>query len=94
MPTGQADPPGISLLAVGRLDSTGTLGVIRDYAHRVLPTSLRRMDDSLCDVIHWRRPNNGGQIFAAPSISAGWTLAVCPHWSALMKNVLHHFGVQ
>jgi hypothetical protein len=92
MPAGQEDPPGISLLAVGRLDSNGTLGVIRDYAHRVLPLSLRRMDDSICDVIHWRRPG-GGQVFAAASISAGWTLSACPQWSAVMKNVLHHFGV-
>lgn len=93
MPSGQQDPPGIQLLAVGRLDSNGTLGVIRDYAHRVLPVAIRRRDDSLCDVIHWRRPS-GGQVFAAPSISAGWTLASCPQWSTMMKNVLHHFGIR
>jgi hypothetical protein len=86
-----ADPPGIRLLAVGRYASDGRLGSMRDYAHRVMTPEFRRADDSLCDVIHWQRPG-GGQVFAAPSIAAGWTLAVCSQWSGLMKNVLHHFG--
>ncbi|HEX3654451.1 MAG TPA: LamG domain-containing protein [Pirellulales bacterium] len=90
--TDLADPAGIRLLAVGKLASDGTLGAVRDYAHRVLSPSLRRKDDSLCDMIHWQR-REGGQVFAAPSIGAGWTLAVCPQWSTLLKNVLHHFGV-
>lgn len=87
------DPAGIRLLAVGRYASDGRLGAMRDYAHRVIPAALRKVEDSLCDVIHWQRPG-GGQVFAAPSIAAGWTLGACPHWSTLMKNVLHHFGVE
>lgn len=87
------DPPGIQLLATGRYASDGRLGAVRDYAHRVLPAALRKVDDSLCDIIHWRR-REGGQVFAAPSIAAGWTLSACPQWSTMMKNVLHHFGVQ
>jgi hypothetical protein len=59
----------------------------------VLPAALRQKDDSLCDVIHWQRPG-GGEVFAAPSISAGWTLAACPHWSAILQNALDHFGVK
>jgi hypothetical protein len=86
------DPAGIRQLAAGRYGSDGRLGFVRDYAHRVIPTALRKVDDSLCDVIHWQR-REGGQVFAAPSIAAGWTLAACPQWSSLMKNVLHHFGV-
>jgi hypothetical protein len=93
MPTDLKDPSGISLLAIGRLGSDGRLGDIRDYTtYRVLPRSLRRPDDSLCDVVHWRRAA-GGEVFAAPSIAAGWTLAVCPRWDRLLKNVLDHFGV-
>lgn len=91
LPTDLEDPAGIRLLAVGRFSGDGRQGAVRDYAHRVLPAALRSADDSLCDIIHWQRPG-GGQVFAAPSIAAGWTLTVCPHWSALMKNVLHHFG--
>ena len=87
------DPAGIELLAEGRIDNDGTKGSYRDYAHRVLPASAREQDDSLCDVIHWRRPA-GGEVFAAPSIAAGWTLGACPKWTTVMKNVLHHFGVE
>ena len=86
------DPTGIQLLAEGRLDADGTNGSYRDYAHRVIPQSSRKPDDSLCDVIHWRRPG-GGEVFAAPTIAAGWTLGACPKWTTLMKNVLYHFGV-
>ncbi|HVW37046.1 MAG TPA: hypothetical protein VHB99_07065, partial [Pirellulales bacterium] len=81
------------LLAVGRFNSDGTQGAVRDYAHRVLPAALRQKDDSLCDVIHWQRPG-GGEVFAAASIAAGWTLAACPHWSAILQNALDHFGVK
>jgi hypothetical protein len=90
--TDLADPSGIRLLAVGRIGGDGTLGAYRDYAHRVLPATARQKDDALCDVIHWQRPG-GGEVFAAPSIAAGWALGACPQWSALLKNVLHHFGV-
>ena len=86
------DPKGIRRLAVGRVGIDPPWGQVRDYAHRIVPKSALRADDSLCDMIHWQRPQ-GGQVFAAPSISAGWTLAVCPKWSQLLKNVLHHFGV-
>jgi len=93
MPSNLADPEGIRLLAVGRFNSDGTQGAVRDYAHRVLPAAVRREDDSLCDVIHWQRPG-GGQVFAAASIAAGWTLAACPQWSAILQNALDHFGVK
>ena len=92
LPDDLHEPQGIRLLAVGKFGSDGRLGTVRDYAHRILPDSARKVDDSLCDVIHWQRPG-GGQVFAAPSIAAGWTLAVCPRWSTVMKNVLHQFGV-
>lgn len=90
---GLEDPEGITLLAEGRLGDDGRDETYRDYfTHAVLPPAARRSDDSLCDVIHWKRPG-GGEVFAAPSIGAGWTLGRCPQWSALLKNVLHHFGV-
>lgn len=87
------DSADIRLLAVGRLNSKNGSAALRDYACRVLPSNLRRPDDSLCDMIHWKRPA-GGEVFCAPSIAAAWTLEVCPRWAALLKNVLHHFGVK
>lgn len=86
------DAPGMRLLAVGRVRGKNGSGTLRDYAQRVLPGTLRRPDDSLCNMIHWQRPG-GGEVFAAPSIAAGWTLEVRPQWDQLLKNVLHHFGV-
>jgi hypothetical protein len=44
-------------------------------------------------MIYWER-DDGGRVFAAPSISAAWPLARDEHWSKLLKNVLDHFGVQ
>jgi N,N-dimethylformamidase beta subunit-like protein/concanavalin A-like lectin/glucanase superfamily protein len=46
----------------------------------------------ISEMIYWERPK-GGRIFYAGSIGAGWGLAKDPMWSALMKNVLHHFEV-
>jgi len=92
LPADLRDPAGIRRLAVGRLGVDPPWAQVRDYAHRVMPKGELRAEDSICDMIHWQRPA-GGQVFAAPSISAGWTLAVCPKWSRLFKNVLHHFGV-
>lgn len=92
LPADLVEPSGVALLAVGRWQNDGRRGSLRDYAHRVMPPSVRRADDSICDVIYWRRPG-GGQVFAVPSIAAGWTLAACPQWSAVLKNVLHAFGV-
>ena len=87
------DPPGIRLLAQGRFEADGSVGTVLDYLHRSVKPAMRQSDDSICDVIHWQRVA-GGEVFAAPSIAAGWTLAVCPKWSAMLKNVLHHFGIQ
>ena len=59
LPDDLHDPQGIRLLAVGRFGSDGRLGTVRDYAHRILPDSVRNVDDSLCDVIHGSVPVEG-----------------------------------
>ncbi|MBS0210059.1 MAG: LamG domain-containing protein [Planctomycetes bacterium] len=91
-PTDLVDPPGITLLAEGIVTAPMKL-TARDYYHRIVPPPKRDGAQIACEVIHWQRPG-GGQVFAAPSIAAGWTLAVDRRWAGLMKNVLHHFGVE
>ena len=71
----------------------GHRGRLFDYYHRSLPADLSRSHDLACEMIYWER-DDGGRVFAAPSISAAWPLARDEHWSKLLKNVLDHFGVR
>ena len=42
-------------------------------------------------MIYWERPQ-GGRVFHAGSLGAGWGLSVDPKFQTLMRNVLFHFG--
>jgi hypothetical protein len=44
------------------------------------------------EMIYWERPE-GGRVFNAASIGSGWALLADPKFQALLRNVLHHFGV-
>jgi|GEM_PF-28728 len=48
---------------------------------------------TLVDMIYWERPQ-GGTVFHAGAIAFGWTLAADSKQAALMRNVLHKFGVK
>ena len=43
-------------------------------------------------MIYWERPE-GGKVFNAGSIAAGWALSSDLRFQKLMVNVLTHFGV-
>ncbi len=43
-------------------------------------------------MIWWERAD-GGTVFNAGTIGAGWALHADPRWSTLLRNVLHRFGV-
>jgi hypothetical protein len=43
-------------------------------------------------MIYWERPE-GGKVFNAGSIGAGWALSEDPRFQKLLGNVLSHFGV-
>lgn len=49
-------------------------------------------DGTVADMIYWERPQ-GGRVFHAGAIGAGWALAADPRLQALLRNVLHHFGI-
>jgi N,N-dimethylformamidase len=44
-------------------------------------------------MIYWERPQ-GGHVFNAGSLGAGWGLSVDPQFQTLIRNVLYHFGVK
>lgn len=78
------EPAGITTLAVGRRPDKSTL----DYFTH--PTESP--EGILAELIYWERPQ-GGRVFHAGAIGAGWALAVDTKFQALMRNVLHAFNV-
>jgi hypothetical protein len=81
------DPPGIVRLANGIIPwSKG--GAAFDYFFR----PIKPKADQGGEMIDWPRPD-GGRVFNAGTIGAGWALDADPRWGALLRNVLHHFGV-
>jgi N,N-dimethylformamidase len=49
-------------------------------------------DGTIADMIYWERPQ-GGKVFHAGAIGAGWALSADPKLQSLLRNVLHHFGI-
>ncbi|MBL9127786.1 MAG: hypothetical protein JNL97_09070, partial [Verrucomicrobiales bacterium] len=81
------DPPSIRRLANGVIPWQHG-GSAFDYFFR----PIRPMNEQGGEMIWWERPD-GGTVFNAGSIGAGWALQADPRWAALLRNVLHRFGV-
>ena len=45
------------------------------------------------EMTYWERPQ-GGKVFHTGCIAGGWALSADPKMQVLMRNVLHHFGVE
>ena len=82
-----SDPPGMTLLANGQVYWKKG-GSAFDYFFR----GISPQTDQGGEMIYWERPN-GGRVFNAGAIGVGWVLSVDPKMSALLRNVLAHFGV-
>ncbi len=82
-----ADPSGITSLANGVVPWKEG-GAAFDYFFR----PIRPKTDQGGEMIWWERPE-GGRIFNAGSIGSGWALHADARFQALMRNVLHHFGI-
>ena len=78
------EPAGIVTLANGILPKNGGL----DYFTRRITFD----DGIVANMIYWERLR-GGRVFHAGSLGAGWGLSADPKFQALLRNVLHHFGV-
>lgn len=87
-PTGlplPGDPEGIVPLA--QVIDRGRRGI--DYFGRWEP-----LDHGVyAEMTYWERPQ-GGTVFHTGCIAGGWALSADPKMQALMRNVLHHFGVR
>jgi hypothetical protein len=82
------DAPGMVRLANGVLPwSEG--GKAMDYFFRPIAPKTEQG----AEMIYWERPD-GGRVFNAGSIGAGWVLSVDPRMSTLLRNVLAHFGAK
>jgi N,N-dimethylformamidase len=81
------DPPGIQRLANGVIPWKAG-GAAFDFFFR----PIRPSTDQGGEMIWWERPE-GGVVFNAGSIGAGWALHADPRWATLLRNVLHRFGV-
>ncbi len=81
------EPAGIVTIAQGRQPNAAAL----DYFTRRV--SLDNVDNVACHMIYWQRPQ-GGRVFHAGSLGAGWGLSADPKFQTLLRNVLFHFGVE
>jgi hypothetical protein len=63
-------------------------GAAFDYFFR----PVKPKTDQGGEMIYWERPE-GGRVFNAGSIGAGWGLLADARFQRLLKNVLFHFGV-
>jgi hypothetical protein len=50
-------------------------------------------DQTIAEIIYWERPQ-GGRVFHTGSIATAWGVYHDETMSKLLKNVLHHFGVE
>jgi N,N-dimethylformamidase len=81
------DPAGMLRLANGVLPWAEG-GHAMDYFFR----GIKPKTDQGGEMIYWER-TDGGRVFNAGAIGSGWTLHADPKWAAVMRNVLHHFGI-
>src|SRR5262245_10731530 len=81
------DPPSITRLANGII-TWKIGGAAFDYFFR----PVKPKTDKGGEMIYWKRPE-GGRVFNAGSIGAGWGLLADAKFQRLLKNVLFHFGV-
>ena len=79
------EPGGMVTLANGVLPAYAGL----DYFVGKVPLK----DAVVAHMLYWERPQ-GGRVFHAGSLGSGWGLSVDPKFQTLIRNVLHHFGVQ
>jgi hypothetical protein len=71
--------------------ANGTLPRTNGIDYFTQPTQL--IDGIVANVVYWERPQ-GGRVFNTGSLGSGWGLSVDPKFQTLIRNVLHHFGVE
>ena len=83
-----ADPSGITVLAEGIIPWPAGGSAFDFFFREIHPTQPQG-----AEMIYWERPE-GGRVFNAGSIGAGWAIYHDAKFQALFRNVLHHFGIE
>ncbi len=81
------EPSGIITLARGVRPQSDAM--VLDYFTR----KTEPIEGVVCEMIYWERPQ-GGRVFHAGAIAAGWALSADARLDTLMRNVLSRFGVE
>ena len=55
--------------------------------------ATQSLDGLSAEMVYWERPQ-GGRVFNAGAVGASWVLGADEAFGALLRNVLHHFGVE
>ncbi len=89
------EPAQITTLARGRIPwkVKGKEDVYSGDSFDFYMRKLQQEHQQGAEMIYWERPQ-GGKVFNAGAIRAGWALYTDNTFSILMKNVLYHFGIQ
>jgi hypothetical protein len=82
------DPTGSMVRLANGVTPWSKGGAAFDYFFR----GIRPKDEQGGEMIYWERAE-GGKVFNAGSIGAGWGILYDPKFQTLMRNVLAHFGV-
>ena len=84
----------------GLVEPEGITTLARSHAERVVldfnaETHKARTggEQTIAEIIYWERPE-GGRVFHTGSIPTAWGLYHDEKLSTLVRNVLHHFGVE
>ena len=84
----------------GLVEPEGITTLARSHAERVVldfnaETHKARTggEQTIAEIIYWERPE-GGRVFHTGSIATAWGLYHDEKLSTLVRNVLHHFGVE
>lgn len=80
---------GIQVLAQGIRRVPGAMDAYLDF----FEGATESLDGLSAEMIYWERPQ-GGRVFHAGAVGASWVLGVDEAFGLLLRNVLHHFGVQ
>ncbi|WP_439520227.1 N,N-dimethylformamidase beta subunit family domain-containing protein [Hydrogenophaga sp.] len=80
---------GIQVLAQGIRRVPGAMDAYLDF----FEGATESLGGLSAEMIYWERPQ-GGRVFHAGAVGASWVLGVDEVFGLLLRNVLHHFGVQ
>lgn len=84
-----APQPGIEVIARGMRRIPGRLDAYLDG----FCNPSESLGGLSAEMIYWERPQ-GGRVFHAGAVGAAWVVGSDPVFGRLLRNVLHHFGVQ